>query len=132
MYLTYRQSIFAEFLKTYGINKSSASKMCKYLRVSPYINSNSLEPTKKRLAFQFIKAHKKITFELKDLEIQKFVHLYTVKHLKALKHKYFLPINGQRNCTNGKTSRKLSQKLRPIIIKQLKKIAKRKKTLNLK
>jgi len=130
MYLTYRQSIFAEFLKTYGISKSSSLKMCKHIRVSPHINSKSLNPLKKRIAFNFIKIKKKLSFELKDLEVQKFVHLYTIKHLKALKHKYFLPINGQRNCTNGSTARIQAQKLRPVIYKQLKKIAKRKKNLN--
>jgi ribosomal protein S13 len=127
MYLVYRQSIFAEFMKIYGINKSSSLKMCKHIRVSPNISSNSINPIKKRTALNFIKKYKKISFDLKDLEIQKFVHLYTIKHLKPLKHKYFLPINGQRNCTNGHTARNQAKRLRPIIYKQLKKIAKRKK-----
>ncbi len=130
MYLTYHNSIFAEFIQIYGINKSSALKMCKHVHISPNLNSKNLNLVKKRKALNFIKLHKKLNFDLKDLEIQKFVYLYNIKHLKALKHKYFLPINGQRNCTNANTARVQAQKLKPIIYKQLKKITKQKKKLN--
>ena len=121
MFLDYSKSIFAEFTKIYGINKSSSLKMCKHIRVLPQVNSKFLNPIKKRKALNFIKKKKKIEFDLKDFEIQRFVHLYTIKHLKSLKHKFFLPINGQRNCTNGSTARRQAPKLRGLIYKYLKK-----------
>ena len=126
----YKNSLLVEFIQNYGIGKSLALKMCKSILVSPKILAESLSPLKKKRAFIFLKYKKtKIGFELKNLEIQKFVHLYTIKHLRALKHKFFLPINGQRNKTNGGTARKNASKLRVIIYKQLKQIAKRKKKL---
>jgi ribosomal protein S13 len=98
----YKNSILVEFIKNYGINKSLAVKMCKKIRVSPLKNADSIILLKKRRAFSFLKSMKiPIDFELKDKKLQKFVHLYSIKHLKSLKHKFFLPITGQRNCTNG-------------------------------
>lgn len=123
-------SIFSEFIKIHGVNKSSALKMCKEICVAPHRNSRFISPIKKKTALTYIKKNNKVDFELRNQEIQKFVHLYTIKHLKSLKHKFFLPINGQRNCTNGATAKKMASKLRPIIYKQLKQIAKRKKKLN--
>ena len=121
MLLNYSNSIFAEFKKIYGINRSSSLKMCKHIRVLPLVDSKLLNPTKKRKALNFIKKTTKIEFDLKDFEIQRFVHLYTIKHLKSLKHKFFLPINGQRNCTNGSTAKREAPKLRGLIYKYLKK-----------
>ncbi len=126
----YIKSILYEFMQNYGIGKSLALQMCKKILVSPKLLADSISPLKKKRAFIFLKYKKfKIGFELKNQEIQKFVHLYTIKHLKALKHKFFLPINGQRNKTNGLTARKNASKLRLIIYKQLKQIAKRKRKL---
>jgi ribosomal protein S13 len=124
------RSIYYEFLQIHGVSKSSALKMCKEICVAPHRDSRYISAIKKKSAISYIKKHNKIEFELQNEEIQKFVHLYTIKHLKSLKHKFFLPINGQRNCTNGATAKKMASKLRPIIYKQLKQIAKRKKKLN--
>ena len=123
-------SIYAEFKNIYGINKSWALKMCKKICVAPKADAELISASKKKKAYLFIKKNKKIEFELKNEEIQKFVHLYLIRHLKSLKHKVFLPINGQRNCTNGITARVMAKKLRPFIFKQLKQISKRKKKLN--
>jgi len=69
---------------------------------------------------------KKTGFQLKDLEIEKLAHLYKIKHLKSYKHKKFLPINGQRNCTNGATAKKQSKKAKSLIYKLIKKSEKNK------
>ena len=125
-----KNSIITEFMKIYGIGKSSANKMCKNIRVSPRRYSKFINIVKKMKAFSYINKIKKIDFNLKDEELQIFVHLYTIRHLKSLKHKFFLPINGQRNATNGATAKKNAVKLRPLIYKKLKQLAKRKKKFN--
>ena len=124
----YQSSIFYDFIQNYGINKSLALKMCKNIRVSPRKRAESISPFKIKKAFLFLKYSKnKIGFELKNEEVQKYVHLYSIKHLRALKHKYFLPVNGQRNKTNASTSKRIAAKLKPLIYKQMKQISKRKK-----
>ena len=124
----YTSSIFYDFIQNYGINKYLALKMCKIIRVSPNKLATSISPFKIQKAFLFLKQREnKIGFELKNEEVQKYVHLYTIKHLKSLKHKYFLPVNGQRNKTNGITAKKMASKLKPLIYKQMKQIKKREK-----
>jgi ribosomal protein S13 len=130
MRYNYTDSVYFNFIQNYGINKSLALKMCKTIRISPKKSFNLISQFKIQKAFLFLKQQKnKIGFELKNEEVQKFVHLYTIKHLRALKHKHFLPINGQRNKTNGITAKKMASKLKPIIYKQLKQISKREKNL---
>lgn len=125
---SYQSSIFYDFIQNYGVSKSLALKMCKSIRVSPKKQAESISPFKIKKAFLFLKyAKNKIGFELKNEEVQKYVHLYSIKHLKALKHKYFLPVNGQRNKTNGSTARKMAAKLKPLIYKQMKQLSKRRK-----
>ena len=100
MLSTYHNSLLVFFMTIYGISKSSALKMCKNICFSPLVPANVVTVKAKRKAISLIKKTKKIDFDLKDEELQMFVHLYTIKHLKSFKHKFFLPINGQRNCTN--------------------------------
>jgi ribosomal protein S13 len=123
-----QSSIFHEFMQNFGISKSLSLNMCKVIKVSPLKPAEIISPFKKQKAFQFLKDKQiKIGFELKNEEVLQFVHLYTIKHLKSLKHKFFLPINGQRNKTNANTAKKMANKIRPLIYKQLKQISKRTK-----
>lgn len=113
-------SIAREFKKLYGISWSSVFKMCKFIRVSPYLLSKFVSPSRQQRAVQWLNQKQKTEFDLREFEVRRFVHLYTIRHLKALKHKFFLPINGQRNCTNGATSKREAPKMRKLIYAQLK------------
>ena len=120
----YKNSIFFEFIQTYGISQSSAIKMCKKIRVSPYKPSNLITDDKKDRAFKYIKSKQMITFDLKDQKLQKFVSLYSIRHYKGLRHRFFLTMNGQRTCTNGVTAHKEAKKYKPLVKKRLKQLNK--------
>ena len=129
MFFRHHKTILAAWVQTYGLQKRSALQMCKQLRIAPFCPAETVPLLDQRKAFAWIQKRTRIDFELKNREVQAFVHLYGIRHLKSLKHRFFLPINGQRNCTNGRTARREAPRLRARIYKHLKEIAKRKKKL---
>jgi ribosomal protein S13 len=107
MPIKFKESISYFFIQNYGIGKSQAVKMCKFIDVSPYKPSYLISEVKKNLAVKLIsKKNYQIGFLLKNKEFDVFLYYKKIKNIKWFKFKFFLPINGQRNKTNGRTAKK--------------------------
>jgi len=116
MFFKFKESITYFFIQNYGIGKSQAIKMCKFIDVSPYKPSRFISEVKKNLAIKLItKKNYKIGFLLKNKEFDVFLYYKKIKNIKWFKFKFCLPINGQRNKTNGRTAKKNAANLRKLL-----------------
>ena len=91
----------------YGINKSTAQKICSKLGINPKVEIGKLDQ----------EVLESITLEIEDnyvtgsylrreknQAIQKFVE---IRSYKGTRHKRGLPVRGQRTSTNGRTQKRL-------------------------
>jgi ribosomal protein S13 len=122
--MQFKESILNYFLQTYGINKSTGFKMCCYIDVSPMKRSFAVSEVKKNKAFLFLKEmNYEIGFNLKNKQINSLIYNDQISNVRSFKFKALLPINGQRNATNGKTAKKQAQIMLKLI-KQRSKVSK--------
>ncbi len=119
-----KESVLYYFTQTYGVGKSLAKNMCYFIDVSPFKSVKKIAEFKIDQGFQFLKKKNyEIGFLLKNKQLNTLIYYDQIKNVKGFKFKCFLPINGQRNKTNGRTAKKLAQIFRSVI-KQKNKITK--------
>ncbi len=118
----YKSTILFYFMETYGVGKYLAMKMCKEINVSPLKNAQQIHELKKDKAFSFLKKKNyKISFQLKNKELDTLIYYDKINNVRGLKFRNFLPINGQRNATNGKTAKKQAKILQKLMKERVKK-----------
>jgi ribosomal protein S13 len=107
-------------MRTYGIGKALAQKMCYHIDVSPLKLARKISERKRGQGFKFLKKLGCLTgFLLKNVQINSLLYASQIKNTKSFKLKAFLPINGQRNRTNGRTAKKQARVFYKIIRQKL-------------
>jgi ribosomal protein S13 len=118
--MNYKKSILSYFMKTYGVGKALAQKMCYHIDVSIFKPARKISEKKREAGFNFLKKQGYLTgFLLKNKQINSLIYYNQIKNTKSLKFKAFLPINGQRNRTNGRTAKKQARVFYKIIRQKL-------------
>ncbi len=118
----YKGTILYFFMETYGVGKYLAIKMCKEINVSPLKEAHQIHDLKKDQAFSFLKKNNyKTSFQLKNKELDTLIYYDKINNSKGFKFRNFLPINGQRNATNGKTAKKQAKILQRLMQERVKK-----------
>ena len=113
----YKKSIMFYYKKTFGINTFIASKMCQKINVSPFKPHKHISTIKKDTGFNFLnKIEYKTGFFLKNIQLKTLIYYNKIRNNKGLKFSVGLPINGQRNKTNGKTAKKQSRLFKQLIL----------------
>ena len=106
------KGLAAFFSKTYGIGGTRARRMCLSLGVSPQKPWKTVSSSKREQGFRYLEQSAvSVGFPLQEQEKGRLLHEVTVGNLRSLRRKAFLPVNGQRSKTNGKTARRQAQKL---------------------
>lgn len=111
------KSIQKFFMQTYGISEKIALKMCFSIGVAPHKLARAVSEFKKEQAFVYLKLNLNYDtgLSLKNKELNTFIYYNQINNIKSFKFKCFLPINGQRNKTNGKTARKQAKIINRLI-----------------
>jgi len=89
----------------YGINRAQAKFICFALGISigaPYFVLNN----KKRKRFRRILRNMVLGPRLLQLKLKNIKNLKSIKSYRGFRHKFKLPVRGQRSRTNAKTRRK--------------------------
>lgn len=91
--------------KIYGIGKSRAKQLCKKVGIDPWSKMGSLSMYKVRELAREIRAKYVI-----DVELRRYVYNTVRKEMdmrsyKGLRHRYRLPVNGQRTRSNGRNAK---------------------------
>ena len=102
-------SILNHFIKSFGVGKSTAIRMCQFINVAPNKPLDSVSALKQGQALAYITAYKKVGFPLQASELANLLYHDQIGSWKGLRLKAFLPVNGQRTKTNGITARKRAQ-----------------------
>jgi ribosomal protein S13 len=104
------------YKKTFGINTKTAFKMCQKINVSPFKSQKQISVIKKDNGFYFLnKIQYNTGFVLKNIQLKTLIYYNKIRNNKGLKFSVGLPINGQRNKTNGKTAKKQSRFFKQLI-----------------
>jgi ribosomal protein S13 len=118
--MNYKKSILSFFMRTYGIGKTLAQKMCYHIDVSPTKLTRKISERKRGHALKFLRKLGCLTgFLLKNIQINSLLYSSQIKNTRSFKFKAFLPINGQRNRTNGRTAKKRARVFYNIIRQKL-------------
>ena len=101
------KSVFFALTNIYGINKNTASLICKKLGFS--VNLKTKDLTSKQVAetLQLIDSlNLTLNNDLKKLKSLNLKNLISIKSYKGLRRVQGLPVRGQRTHTNAKSSKK--------------------------
>jgi len=108
-------SIADHFRQTYGIGRHLARSICLSIGVSPAKAAATVSGRKRHEGFGHLGAHQPVGFRLQEREKAQLVYETQVANVRSLKRRAHLPVNGQRNKTNGKTARRLAPRLMAIL-----------------
>lgn len=101
--------------KLYGININLIFKALTVLGFSYnnlYYNKKiKLSEKELLLLYKFLLSHFITDLKLRDKIFMNIKKLKTLKTYKGFRHKYFLPVNGQRTKTNAQTWKRKKKKL---------------------
>ena len=92
-------------VKIYGINRGQVDSLCSILGISlrtPYLLLNN----KKRKKIRRFLKNMIIGPRLVQLKLKNIKNLKIIKSYRGYRHKFKLPVRGQRSRTNAKTRRK--------------------------
>ena len=89
--------------KIYGIGNTVALKICKELKISPDKRPADMNDEEKTAIRDYIKNHIKVEGELKKVVISNIQRKVSIQCYQGLRHKYKLPVRGQRTKTNART-----------------------------
>jgi small subunit ribosomal protein S13 len=103
--ISIKKPLFEGLVSIYGINRGQAQAICSILGISlvaPYHILNN----KKRKRLRFIMKNMLLGPRLLQLKFQNIKNLKSIRSYRGLRHKFKLPVRGQRSRTNAKTRRK--------------------------
>lgn len=89
--------------KIYGIGKTTAQKMCQDLKIDESKRPSDMSDEEKTLIRDYIKNHLKVEGELKKVVISNIQRKINIQCYQGLRHKFKLPVRGQRTKTNART-----------------------------
>ena len=107
--LSTKKPVLFALTKIYGINKSSASIICKKLGFSLNLKINTLTQEQIQDMLILIESlNLVLNNELKALKSQSLKNLISIKTYRGLRRVRRLPVRGQRTHTNAKSAKKTS------------------------
>jgi small subunit ribosomal protein S13 len=89
--------------KIYGIGNTVAMKICKDLQISPDKRPADMNEAEMTQIRDYIKNNVTVEGELKKVVISNIQRKIAINCYQGLRHKYKLPVRGQRTKTNART-----------------------------
>lgn len=96
--------------KIYGIGKNISKQLCAEVGVDIWTKLGSLSEEKIRLLTRLVRTRYLIDVELKREVYQSIRKEMDSRSYQGLRHRYGLPVNGQRTRSNARTSKLLLKK----------------------
>jgi small subunit ribosomal protein S13 len=102
------KSVFFALTNIYGINKNTASFICKKLGFSVNLKTKNLSQEQTVEVLQLIDSlNLTLNNDLKKLKSLTFKNLTSIKSYRGLRRVRGLPVRGQRTHTNAKSSKRI-------------------------
>lgn len=89
--------------KIYGIGNTIAMKICEALKINPDKRPADMSDEEKTKIREYIKQHVRVEGELKKDVISNIQRKISIQSYQGLRHKFKLPVRGQRTKTNART-----------------------------
>lgn len=89
--------------KIYGIGNTTAMKICQDLKISPDKRPADMTDEEKTKIREYIKKNVRVEGELKKDVISNIQRKISIQSYQGLRHKFKLPVRGQRTKTNART-----------------------------
>jgi small subunit ribosomal protein S13 len=89
--------------KIYGIGNTVALKICQDLNINPDKRPSDMTDEEKTAIRDYIKTNLKVEGELKKVVISNIQRKINIQCYQGLRHRYKLPVRGQRTKTNART-----------------------------
>jgi small subunit ribosomal protein S13 len=89
--------------KIYGIGNTVALKICQDLKINPDKRPSDMTDEEKTAIRDYIKTNLKVEGELKKVVISNIQRKINIQCYQGLRHRYKLPVRGQRTKTNART-----------------------------
>lgn len=96
----------------YGIGLSRAKHVCKKIGVNPWKKLEQVNASKIREIIKEIRSSYMLDIELKRATTNAIRKEMDLRSYKGLRHRYSLPVNGQRTRSNARTAKQLLKKLK--------------------
>ena len=98
----------------YGIGFSRAKQICKKVGINPWEKFGQIHSNKVREIIREVRLNYTIDVELKRAVYNSIRKEMDLRTYKGLRHRYSLPVNGQRTRCNARTSKQLLKKVLEI------------------
>ncbi len=108
---TQKKNILFSLIDVFGINKTSSKRICNYLGLNPLTKISDLGDQKIVKLGNYLKTNFKTGRNLKNQTISIKKNLLELKSYRGLRNWYGLPVRGQRTSTNGKTKKRIKNKV---------------------
>lgn len=89
--------------KIYGIGRTIALRICEALKIDPDKRPSDMTDEEKTKIREYVKANLKVEGELKKDVISNIQRKISIQSYQGLRHKFKLPVRGQRTKTNART-----------------------------
>lgn len=89
--------------KIYGIGNTTAMEICNALKLNPDKRTSEMTDEEKITIREYIKKYLKVEGELKKDVISNIQRKISIQSYQGMRHKFKLPVRGQRTKTNART-----------------------------
>jgi small subunit ribosomal protein S13 len=110
-YISNKKPIKYALTAIYGINRNNAKKALDNLRLNENKRFGTLKITQIKKISKYITLNYKVGGLLKKHIIENIKKKMKIKSYKGIRHKFGLPVRGQRTHTNAQTQRNIARNL---------------------
>jgi small subunit ribosomal protein S13 len=89
--------------KIYGVGNTIALQICEALKINPDRRPGDMTDEEKTAIREYIKNHVKVEGDLKKDVISNIQRKINIQCYQGLRHRFKLPVRGQRTKTNART-----------------------------
>ena len=110
IFLKENKKFYLQIQKVFGIGAARAAFLCRILGISPSIKVRSLTSVQLRFVRKFLEKHYLLGRDLKKNIQENIERLSTIGAYRGTRHRYGLPVRGQRTRTNARTRKRYKKK----------------------
>lgn len=110
IFLNENKRFYIQIQKVFGIGANRAAFLCRILGISPAIKVKNLTPVQVRFVRKFLETHYLLGRDLKKNIQENIERLSSIGAYRGTRHRYGLPVRGQRTRTNAHTRKRYKKK----------------------
>jgi small subunit ribosomal protein S13 len=110
IFLKENKKFYLQVQRVFGIGSTRAAFLCRILGISQAVKVNKLAPGQIRFIRKFLETHYLLGRDLKKNIHENIERLSSIGAYRGTRHRYGLPVRGQRTRTNARTRKKYKRK----------------------